>query len=118
MGNATDRTRRNRAGEKRTVTRKFIPVEKSFRRWEKDPDFVRAYRDLEQEFSLAAALIDARGQAALSQEEVAARMRTSQQTVSRLEGGRSNPSMKTLRRFAKATGTRLKISFEPLKRAR
>jgi ribosome-binding protein aMBF1 (putative translation factor) len=97
---------------------KFIPVEESFRRWEKDPAFARAYRDLEEEFALGAALIDARGQAGLSQEDVAARMQTSQQTVSRLEGGRSNPSVKTLQRFAKATGTRLTIGFEPVKRAR
>jgi transcriptional regulator with XRE-family HTH domain len=51
----------------------------------------------------------------LTQNDVARRMRTSQQTVARLEGGRANPSVNTLRRFAKATGTRLKIAFEPTK---
>jgi transcriptional regulator with XRE-family HTH domain len=30
----------------------------------------------------------------------------------RLEGGRVNPSTKTLERLAKATGSRLKIGFE------
>jgi len=30
-----------------------------------------------------------------------------------LEAGRSIPSTRTLERFARATGTRLKISFEP-----
>lgn len=100
------------------MSRKYIPVEESFRRWDKEPEFKRAYNSLEDEFVLAAALIDARGQAGLSQEDVAGRMRTSQQTVSRLEGGRANPSLETLRRFAKATGTRLRISFEPAKKAR
>jgi ribosome-binding protein aMBF1 (putative translation factor) len=100
------------------VSRKYVPVEESFRRWEKEPGFKRAYDSLEDEFVLAAALIDARGHAGLSQEDVAARMRTSQQAVSRLEGGRANPSLKMLRRFARATGTRLKISFEPLRKAR
>ena len=100
------------------MTRKFVPVEESFRRWEKDPAFARAYRELAEEFALAAALIDARGHAGLSQEDVAARMRTSQQTVSRLEGGRGNPSVRTLQRFARATGTRLTIGFEPIKRTR
>jgi transcriptional regulator with XRE-family HTH domain len=38
--------------------------------------------------------------------------------VSRLEGGRANPSVSTLRRYAKATGTRLNISFERVKEAR
>jgi transcriptional regulator with XRE-family HTH domain len=67
---------------------------------------------------LAAALIDARGHAGLSQEDVAARMETSQQAVSRLEGGRANPSLRTLQSFARATGTRLKISFEPAAKPR
>ena len=67
---------------------------------------------------MAAALIDARAQAGLSQQDVAARMKTSQQAVSRLEGGQANPSLNTLRSFAKATGTQLKISFEPVKRRR
>jgi DNA-binding XRE family transcriptional regulator len=100
------------------VSRKYIPVAESFRRWGKEPGFRRAYAALEDEFVLAAALIDARGRAGLSQEDVATRMATSQQTISRLEGGRANPSLKTLQRFAKATGTRVKISFEPVKNAR
>jgi ribosome-binding protein aMBF1 (putative translation factor) len=100
------------------MSKKFIPVEESFRKWAKDPEFKRAYDALEEEFALAAVLIDARGQAGLSQEDVAARMKTSQQTVSRLEGGRANPSLKTLQRFASATGTRLKISFERVKARR
>jgi ribosome-binding protein aMBF1 (putative translation factor) len=100
------------------VKGKYIPVEESFKRWDKERGFNRAYDALKDEFELAAALIDARGQAGLSQEDVAARMKTSQQTVSRLEGGRANPSLRTLRRFARATGTRLKISFERAKAVR
>jgi hypothetical protein len=30
-----------------------------------------------------------------------------------MEGGRINPSVRTLERFAAATGTRLRITFEP-----
>ena len=100
------------------MNRTFVPVEESFKTWDKDKNFVRVYRDLEDEFALAAALIDAREHAGLSQEAVAARMKTSQQAISRLEGGRSNPSLDTLKRFARATGTRLQIKFEAAKRAR
>ncbi len=100
------------------MKRKYIPVAESFKRWDKEPGFNQAYDALEDEFVFAAALIDARAHAGLSQEDVAARMRTSQQAVSRLEGGRANPSLDTLHRFAKATGTRLKISFEPAKTKR
>ena len=100
------------------MKRKYIPVAESFKRWDKEAGFKPAYDALEDEFVLAAALIDARGRAGLSQEDVAVRMRTSQQAVSRLEGGRGNPSLNTLQSFAKATGTRVKISFEPAKAAR
>jgi hypothetical protein len=40
-------------------------------------------------------------------------MRTSQAFVARLESGKVSPSTRTLERFAKATHTRLRISFEP-----
>lgn len=94
------------------MNRKMIPADELFAEWRKDPAYVSEYARLEEEFALAAALIDARGQAQLTQEDVATRMQTSQQAVARLEGGKGNPSLKTLRRFADATGTRLKIAFE------
>ena len=95
------------------MTRKFIPVSESFDKWKKDPEFVREYEALEEEFALAEALIDARSQHSLTQEQVAQRMGTSRTAVARLEGGNGNPSLSTLRRYAEATGTRLKVSFEP-----
>ncbi len=95
------------------MTRTFIPVSESFAKWRKDPDYRAAYEALEGEFALVRALIEARARAGLTQEEVAQRMGTTQAVIARLEGGRVQPSTGTLDRFAKATGTRLKISFEP-----
>ncbi len=95
------------------MKRKMIPVEESFAKWRKDPAFRKAYAALEGEFALADALIAARTKADVSQAVVARRMKTSQTAVARLEGGTGNPSVKTLQRYAQATGTRLKISFEP-----
>ncbi len=86
------------------------------RRWTRDAAYKAAYDALEGEFNLAAALIEARSKAELTQEQVAALMQTSQAYVAKMEGGRVNPSVKTLRRFAAATGTRLKISFEPMRK--
>ncbi len=73
-----------------------------------------AYRELDDEFALLEALLQARqaGEANPSQAEIARRMGTSQPAVARLESGRGNPSLATLRRYAKATGTKLKITFE------
>ena len=51
----------------------------------------------------------------MTQEEVAKVMGTTQAVVARLESGRVMPSTRTLQRFAKATKSRLRISFEPAK---
>lgn len=93
-----------------------IPLSKLSDEWFKDPEFVREYEALEEEFALARALIGARAQAGLTQEELAQRMGTTQSVVARLEGGRSRPSTTTLAKFAKATGTRLRVSFEVVAR--
>ena len=92
--------------------RKFIPVEDVFREWRKDLEFIAAYDALEEEFAMASAFIHARAEADMTQEDVAQAMGTTKAAVIRLEGGRSRPSMHTLRRFAEATGMRLRISFE------
>lgn len=94
------------------MTKKFIPVEDALADWRKEPGFVAAYDALEEEFDLAAALIKARAQAHMTQEQVARAMGTTQEQVAKLEGGRTTPSTRTLKRFAEATGSRLRISFE------
>jgi DNA-binding XRE family transcriptional regulator len=94
--------------------RKFIPASEAFERWRKDPEYVAAYDALEEEFALAAALIDARANAKMTQEQVARAMGTTQAAIARLEGGKIPPSTRTLKRFAEATNTRLRIHFEPL----
>ncbi|MDX8439761.1 helix-turn-helix domain-containing protein [Mesorhizobium australafricanum] len=97
------------------MSRKTIPVEDAAKEWLKDPEFVAEYQALEEEFALAEALIRARGNADMTQEEVAAAMGTTQAVIARLESGRNMPSTRTLQRFANATGSKLRISFEPRK---
>jgi len=88
------------------------------KKWMKDPEYRREYDLLEEEFALAAAVAKARKRSGLSQAELARRMKTTQSTIARLESGRGRPSTRTLDRFAKATGHRLKISFETVSRKR
>lgn len=85
--------------------------------WMTNPDYVQAYEALEEEFSLAEAFIRARAEAALTQEELAERMGTTPAVIARLESGRVKPSTRTLERFARATGTRLRIAFESARRS-
>ncbi len=82
--------------------------------WLQDPEYKAAYDALEEEFALAAAFIEARGKAGLTQQQVAERMGTTQGVIARLEGGRTMPSTRTLQRFAAATGTHLRIKFVPI----
>jgi len=83
------------------------------KKWLKEPAYRAAYDELGPEFELARAMIEARARAGLTQEQLASRMSTTHSVVARLEGGRVRPSTRTLKRFAKATGTRLRIIFEP-----
>lgn len=96
------------------MTRMYIPVDEVIDEWMKEPAFREAYDALEEEFALASALIEARARAELTQAQVAERMGTTQAAVARLESGRSKPSTRTLQRFAEATGSRVRITFEPV----
>ncbi len=94
------------------MKRKYIPLDEVVARWRQDPAYVAAYDALEEEFALASSLIKARADADMTQEQVAQAMGTTQAVVARLESGRARPSTRTLERFAKATHSRLRISFE------
>jgi ribosome-binding protein aMBF1 (putative translation factor) len=93
--------------------RKLIPVEEAIARWRGDPEYVREYDALEEEFALVSEIIKARAAAGLTQAQLAKRMKTTQGAIARLESGSSMPSTRTLKRFAAATGHKLKIRFEP-----
>jgi ribosome-binding protein aMBF1 (putative translation factor) len=90
-------------------------IKKLHKTWSRDPAYLEEYDALEDEFTVMAAVAKARRRSGLSQAELARRMNTTQSTVARLESGRGQPSTRTLVRFAKATGHRLKISFQPVK---
>ena len=91
----------------------MIDFEDVRKAWEKDPEYCREHAALEEEFSLASALIAARAKADMTQQQVAEKMATSQSYIAKLEGGAVSPTMQALRRYAKATGSRLRIVFEP-----
>lgn len=90
-----------------------IRVDDLHAKWMKNPEYRREYAALEPEFSLVAGMIEARMRAGLTQEELARRMHTTQAVIARLESGGTKPSTRTLERLAEATGSRLRITFEP-----
>ena len=74
-----------------------------------DEEFRNEYVRLEDEFALAAQLIEARKRAHLTQEEVAKRMGTTQSVVARLESGHPLPSLRSLQRYAQAVDSKVEI---------
>lgn len=74
-----------------------------------DAEFRAAYAEADAEYSLLEALIRARLDAGLTQADLGARMGTTQSAVARLEAGRVTPSLATLRKYAEATGRRLRV---------
>jgi transcriptional regulator with XRE-family HTH domain len=72
-----------------------------------DPVFPGFKEMAERRRDLAAALVARRQDLGLSQTEVAARMRTSQSAVARLESGDADVRLSTLERYAAALGQKL-----------
>ncbi len=81
-------------------------------RFMKDPAFREEYARADEEYALAEAMVRARTAANLTQSQLAERIGTTQSAIARLEGGRQSPSVRTLRRYAEATGMRLTFGFE------
>lgn len=79
----------------------------------KDPEFKRAWDALEDEFAALDALLAARKQAGMTQEEVAAKMGVSQPSLARVEASlgshRHSPSLEMLRKYAAAVNCKLEI---------
>lgn len=96
----------------------MIKFDDAHKKWMKDPAYRKEYDALEGEFALIAEVAKARLRAGLSQTQLAKRMKTTQSAIARLESGRAKPSTRTLQRFAAATGHKLKISFEPVRKGR
>jgi DNA-binding XRE family transcriptional regulator len=72
-----------------------------------------AYEESKAEFEIAHALIQARLQAKMSQQEVAKRMHTTQSVIARLESGKHLPSLQTLYKYAQAVNKTISLSIHP-----
>ncbi|PKM87297.1 MAG: transcriptional regulator [Firmicutes bacterium HGW-Firmicutes-10] len=80
----------------------------------KDAKFKNEYEQLEPDFIIMQALIDARKRLGLTQQELAQRTHINQADISKIEKGISNPSLNTLKKLAKGMNMRLKIAFVPI----
>ena len=75
----------------------------------KNPQVKAEYDALEPEFNIIQAMIDARKQQNLTQEELSKRTGITQADISRIENGTRNPSLEMVKRLAKGLGMQLKL---------
>ena len=84
----------------------------------RDPAFAARFEAASEAWEVSLQLAALRQQAGLSQKELARKLRTSQQQVSRLESpGYEGHSLTMLRRVAKALNARVRVTIETEKAA-
>ena len=78
-----------------------------------DPEFAKAYEEIQPEMNVIRAMIEARTSQNLTQKELSERTGIAQTEISRLENGTRNPSIKLLQRLAEGMGMVLNVTFTP-----
>lgn len=80
-----------------------------------DPAFAGRFKKAGEAWDIAIQITAARKRAGLSQKELAEKLKTSQQQVSRLESpSYEGHSLRMLRRVAEAVGAEISFRFNPL----
>ena len=79
----------------------------------KDPEFKKEYDDLQPEFDVVRAIVEARTSQNLTQKQLSERTGINQADISKLENGTRNPSINLLKRLADGMDMMLKIEFVP-----
>ena len=74
-----------------------------------DPENKKAYDNLEVEFAIHEALIEARIQKKLTQKELAKKMGITQSALARFESGRTNPTLSFLQKITTGLGLKLTV---------
>lgn len=76
-----------------------------------NPEFKQAYDELEVEYAIMNEMLKLRGEAGMSQSQLSQKTGITQPDISKLENGKANPSIATLKRVARAFGKRLQVKF-------
>ncbi|MCH4891144.1 helix-turn-helix transcriptional regulator [Acidaminobacter sp. JC074] len=79
----------------------------------KDDQFRKEYENLQPEFDIIKAIVDARNTQHLTQAELAKRTGINQADISKIENGTRNPSLDMLKRLAEGMNMRLELKFIP-----
>ena len=77
----------------------------------KDPEFKKAYDELEVEYSIMREILKLRGELGISQLQLSSITGISQPDIKNLENAKSNPSLANLKKIADAFGKKLVVQF-------
>lgn len=84
-----------------------------------DPEFSTRFQQADEAWDVALRLAKLREKAGLTQKELAQRVGTTQQQISRLESpSYEGHSLAMLRRVAQALGTQIRVVFEPVRKSK
>lgn len=78
-----------------------------------DPEFEKEWQNLEPEYNMMQAIVDARKNHNLTQKELAERTGINQADISKIETGNANPTLSVLKRLAEGMDMVLKLEFVP-----
>ncbi len=81
-----------------------------------NPEIKKMYDELQPEYDIIQAMIDARKSQNMTQKELSKVTGITQADISRIENGTRNPSLEMVKRLAAGMGMRLKLEFIPVKR--
>jgi predicted transcriptional regulator len=73
----------------------------------------REYDELQPEYDIIQAMIDARVNQNITQKELSERTGITQADISRIENGTRNPSLSMVKKLAQGLGMQLKLEFVP-----
>ena len=76
-----------------------------------NPEFKQAYEELEVEYAIMNEMLRVREELGMSQQELSTKTGITQPDISKLENGKANPSIGTLKKIAEAFGKKLIIQF-------
>jgi predicted transcriptional regulator len=76
-----------------------------------NPEVKAEYDQLQPEYDIIQAMIDARVSQNITQKELSARTGISQADISRIETGTRNPSLSMVKKLAQGLGMQLKLEF-------
>jgi len=92
---------------------KGIRFKDFFREELRDSEIKGHYHEARAEWIAAQAVMKARTAAKLTQAELARKVNTSQQAISRIEAGEQNATVAILQKIGRALGMELHIDFKP-----